>query len=480
MRTVLSFDLGASTGRAMLVTLDNGKIRLKEVHRFANNPVKLGDTLYWDFPRLMHEIYTGMQMAFHDTPYSSVAIDTWGVDFGMLDERGHLLENPVHYRDERTNSVMPIFLERLCKENLYQITGIQHMKINTVFQLASLRMMRPDLLYRAHVMLPIPNLIAYFLTGEKQSEYTIASTTELLDLRSGEWSDRIIGKLNLDRSLFPPIVQPGTIAGDLLPSICDDLSIPPVAVINTASHDTAAAVVAVPCVQEDFLFLSCGTWSLMGTELKAPVVTAESMTLNFTNEGGVNKTIRLLKNIMGLWIVQECLRHWLADNELSVTALMQEAEEAEPFQCIINPNDDRFLTPGNMPQRIRDYLKHTNQTVPITRGGLLRCVYESLALCYRNTAKHITRLTGKEYDTLYVVGGGCRNTLLMQMTADATGMTVMAGPSEATALGNALVQFIAVDEIRDVLAARRIVAASETITCYKPKDGKVWGTLEFT
>jgi rhamnulokinase len=473
-RTVLAFDLGASSGRAMLARLENGRLSLTEVHRFDNVPVLLNGTLYWDFPKLMQEIYLGLQKARAAGPYESVAIDTWGVDFGLLDKQGYLMENPVHYRDSRTEKAVPWVFGHISKEELYAITGIQHMPLNTVFQLAALKKDRPAMLENAAALLPMPNLIAYFLTGQKQAEYTMASTTELLPAGDNCWSREILDKLGIPSAIFPLIAEPGTPCGMLSDALLKELDIPPAWVLNTACHDTASAVAAVPSQEKDFLFLSSGTWSLMGTERDMPVVTEESRECNFTNEGGVNGTIRFLKNIMGLWIVQECRRHWVSKEPVSYGQLAGEAEAATPFTCFIDPDDPLFLPPGDMPERIRQYLVKTGQTVPETRGGLVRCIYESLAMTYRLTVQTISRLTGKEYKALYAVGGGTQASLLMQMAADAMNMPVMAGPSEATALGNAMVQLITLKAIRDVAHGRSIVAASVSPQAYLPRNTAAW------
>ena len=470
MATVLAFDLGASSGRAILVKSDNDGIRMTEVHRFQNSPVFLRDTLYWDFPHLMQEIQKGMQKAYREAGYESLAVDTWGVDFGLLDERGYLLENPVHYRDRRTAETMPKVFSYIPEETLYQITGIQRMPINTIFQLASLRMQRPELLFRADTLLLMPNLIMYFLTGEKQAEFTMASTTAMLDIKTGSWSEFILKELNLRTNLFPPIVQPGASAGTLDASLCARLSIPQVPVINAACHDTASAVASVPCAEGNFLFLSCGTWSLMGIESPKPIISQDSLRLNFTNEGGISGTTRFLKNIMGLWIVQECLRHWNKEGEVTFDQLMLEADEAQSFLCAIDPDDARFLVPGNMPQRIKAYLAETGQRIPQTRGGIIRCVLESLALKYRDTLREIQHVTGQKYDTLYVVGGGSQNSLFMQMTADAIDIPIVAGPAEASALGNAMIQLIALGELSDIADARKRLRSSITLNYYKPTN----------
>ena len=376
MTTVLAVDLGASSGRVILVKALNDEIKMTEVHGFENTPVFLKDTLYWDFPKIMLEIQAGLQKAYRIEPFEGIAIDTWGVDFGLLDERGYLLENPIHYRDERTSDIMPMVFSRISEKTLYKITGIQLMKINTIFQLASLRKQRPELLFRADTLLLMPNLITYFLTGTKQSEFTIASTTGLLDIQTGKWSDVLLKCLNISPLLFPPIVQPGTAAGTLTSSLREKLAILEVRVFITGCHDSASAIAAVPCETGNFLFLSCGTWSLMGVESSKPIVTDESMAMNFTNEGGVSGTTRFLKNIMGLWIVQECQRQWVLDEPITFEKLMQEAEDAKPHLCTIDPDDNRFLTKGNMPRRIREYLAETKQRIPETRGGIIRCVLE--------------------------------------------------------------------------------------------------------
>ncbi len=473
-RTVLAFDLGASSGRAMLAALEREHLSLTEVHRFDNIPVQVDGTLYWDYPRLIQEIRTGLQKARTMAPYESIAIDTWGVDFGLLDDQGNLMENPVHYRDPRTETAVPWVFEHISKEELYQITGIQHMPINTVFQLASLKKDRPDVLNRAATMLPMPNMLAYSLTGIRQAEYTMASTSELLHAGECRWSKEILDKLNIPDKIFPPLVTPGTPCGMLSSELCKELDIPPVMVYNTACHDTASAVAAVPAPEGDFLFLSSGTWSLMGTETKKPVVNAESRESNFTNEGGVNGTTRFLKNIMGLWILQECRRYWAQKETVSFGQLAKEAETAPAFACFIDPDDESFLPQGDMPERIKAYLTKTGQLIPETRGGLVRCVYESLALRYRETAQAISRLTSKTYPVLNAVGGGTQASLLMQMAANALNIPVLAGPVEATAMGNALTQFIALGAVENVAHGRRIVAASVSPERYEPKDAAAW------
>ena len=473
-RTVLAFDLGASSGRAMLAKLEDERITLTEVHRFDNVPVFLHGTLYWDFPKLMQEVYTGLQKAREAGLYESAAIDTWGVDFGLLDKQGYLMENPVHYRDVRTEAAVAWVFDRISKEKLYAITGIQHMALNTVFQLAALKKDRPAVLENAAALLPMPNLIAYFLTGQKQAEYTISSTSELLPAGKSCWSQEILDRLGIPPRIFPPLAAPGTLCGTLSEGLCKELDMPPVRILNTACHDTASAVAAVPAGEKDFLFLSSGTWSLMGTEADTPVVTEESRACNFTNEGGVNGTTRFLKNIMGLWIVQECRRHWAIREPVSFSQLAKEAESAPPFACFIDPDDPLFLAPGDMPERIREYLVKTGQPVPGSRGGLVRCIYESLAMTYRMTAQTIARLTGREYRMLYAVGGGTQASLLMQMASNAMNMPVMAGPSEATAIGNAMVQFIALHAIRDVAHGRSIVAASVSPQAYLPDNAAAW------
>lgn len=474
-KKLLAFDFGASSGRAMLGRFDGVKIDLEEVHRFSNDPVQVNGTLYWDVLRLFHEIKQGLIKAKSFGKIDSLAIDTWGVDFGLIDEQGHLLENPVHYRDIRTQGIMEEVFEKIPSETLYKRTGIQFLNFNTLFQLYYLKTRRPDLLARADKMLLMPDLFLYMLTGEKQAEYTIASTGQTIDAASADWAKDMFDTLDLPTNLLCPIVYPGKMTGRLSDAICDELGVDPIPTVAVTSHDTASAVVAVPADQEDFVYISSGTWSLMGIESEQPVINDQTFKFNFTNEGGYDKSIRFLKNIMGLWLIQESRRQWIREGaDVSYADLEREALACEPFKCFINPDEAILATPGNMPKRIRELCRQTGQPVPEKRGEVVRCIYESLALKYRVTKEQIETVTGKHYPDLHIVGGGTKDGLLSQFTANATNSRVIAGPIEATALGNMAVQLMAQGAIQSLAEARKVIAASFELMHYQPRDQADW------
>lgn len=474
-KRVLAFDFGASSGRAIIGSFDGNSIKLEEVHRFENTPVKLNGTLYWDFPRLFHEVKQGLIKANQKGGFDSLAIDTWGVDFGLIGEDGYLLEMPIHYRDSRTNGMPKEALKILDKERFYSLTGIQLMDINTVFQLLSLKLKRPQLLKNASTMLLMPDLFGYMLTGEKSAELSIASTTQLLDAKHYCWSEEIISSLGLPKNIFPDIKQPATILGKISDDICTELDIPKANVISVCGHDTQCAVVAAPTEDDDFIFISCGTWSLFGTETNTPVLSEASSRFNITNEVGYGRKTTFLKNIIGLWLIQESRRQFKRDgNEYSFAELEKAALEAEPFKCFIDPDSPEFVTVGNVPQRVRDYCERTGQHVPETVGEIMRCIYESLALKYRLAFDEIKECTGKCYKKIHLVGGGTKDGLLCQMTANSCNCDVAAGPIEATAYGNIALQLIASDEIKDIKTARKIIANSDKIKHYSPENTNDW------
>ena len=383
-KRVLAFDFGASSGRAILATYTDGKIAMQEIHRFSNDPVNLCGTLYWDVQRLFFEIKQGITKAVHQGGFDAIGIDTWGVDFGLLDAHGQLVANPVHYRDERTVGMMEKAYEKVPQQELYDRTGIQLMRLNTVFQLVSLVENRPDLLERTETMLLMPDLLAYFLTGAKYAEYSEVSTTQMLDPKTGDWAYDLLERLGIPTRILPKIIDPGTPYGSLRADICEELGCPQVPVIAVCTHDTGSAVAAVPSQKDDFIYISCGTWSLFGTELKAPIINETSRRFNLTNEGGYGRTARMLKNIMGLWLIQESRRQWIREGfDVSYADLEREALEIEPFRCFIDPDDPSFEMPGNQPRRVQEYCRRTGQTVPQTRGEIMRCIYESLAMKYR-------------------------------------------------------------------------------------------------
>lgn len=475
LKRVLAFDFGASSGRAIIGTFDGETIKLEEIHRFENTPVKMNGTLYWDLPRLFHEVKQGLIKAAESGGFDSVAVDTWGVDFGLIGKDGHLLELPVHYRDERTNGMLDEAFRHIDKGQFYKITGNQFMEINTAFQLLSLKRKRPDFLRNAHTLLLMPDLFNYLLTGEKRAELSIASTTQLLNAVNKQWSETVLKSLTLPKTILPPICQPGTEVGFLTDELCSELDIPKAKVISVCGHDTQSAAAATPTQDEDFIFISCGTWSLFGTETDEPVIDENSSALNITNEIGYGGKVTFLKNIIGLWLIQESRRHYRRDgNEFSFADLERFALETEPFKCFIDPDAPEFVPVGNIPKRVYEYCEKTNQPLPSSVGEIMRCIYESLALKYRQTFDEIKKCTGKEYSKIYLMGGGTKDGMLCQMTANACGCEVYAGPIEATAYGNIAVQLIASGDIPDIKTARQIVADSDNIKVFTPCDCDKW------
>lgn len=468
-KNLLAFDFGASSGRAVLGRFDGEKLTLEELHRFSNDPVKLGDTLYWDVLRLFHEIKQSLLKAKAVCVPDSIGIDTWGVDFGLLDAEDRLLENPVHYRDARTAGIFDTAFGKIPKDELYRITGNQLMEINTAFQLLSLREARPALLERAKTLLFMPDLFTFMLTGEKRAEYSIASTSQLLDAKTRTWSPRILESFGIPATLFPAIVPTATPIGCLRADLCEELGIPASRVIAVAGHDTQCAQASVPAAEKDFLFLSCGTWSLLGTELDAPLVNAQTAACNITNEGGYGGKTSFLKNIIGLWLIQETRRQWQKEGEnLSFAEMEKLALLAPAFQCFIDPDDAVFVPAGNIPKRIQEYCRKTAQKVPETKGEILRCIYDSLAMKYRYAIAQIEQCTEKQYNTLHIVGGGVKDTLLCRLSADVCGKTVVAGPVEATVFGNLVLQLLASGELYSLAEARELVRRSDKVITFTP------------
>ncbi|REE78949.1 rhamnulokinase [Paenibacillus taihuensis] len=476
MPSILAYDLGASSGRALLGRLNHGKIEVEEIHRFNNDPVGIGDRLQWDILRLFHEIKQGLLKAKHagETP-ASLAIDSWAVDFGLIGRSGELLGNPYHYRDHHTDGVMERTMERLTAGKIFGRTGIQFLPFNTIYQLAALKESDSPFLQGAEHLLMIPDLLRYFLTGEMHNEFTNATTTQLYNPLEGRWDTELLAAIGISPSLFGEVVQPGTRVGSLRSVLREELGISSVPVLATAEHDTGAAVAAVPALERDFAYLSCGTWSLMGTEVDRPVINELAQELNFTNEGGVYGTYRLLKNIMGLWILQECRRYWeLAGQSYSFPELVSMAEKAEAFKSFIDPDDSMFIHPGDMPSRVRQFCAASEQPVPESPGEIVRCILESLALKYRYVFELTERLSGKSFSGLHMVGGGIQNVLLCQWSANAIGKPVWAGPVEGSALGNLVVQWIAQGELADIWEARQVIRDSFPVTVYDPQDQSQW------
>jgi rhamnulokinase len=474
---MLAFDFGASSGRAILGTLENNKLTLEEIHRFSNDPVEIRGSLYWDTIRLFHEIKQGILKCANQghKDIDSIAIDTWGVDFGLLDENGDLIGNPYHYRDTRTVGMMEEVFKIIPADKLYSITGIQFMELNTIFQLYALRQKDSYILKNAKTLLLTPDLFNYFLTGVKLTEYSIASSSQLLDAEKRDWSKEILEKLGLPEQIFTNIVSSGTIVGTLSEEIAKELGVGRVKVIATAGHDTQCAIASVPSEENNFVYISCGTWSLMGVENDKPIINEKSDELAFTNEGGVENKITFLKNIMGLWLVQESKRQWDREGDsVSFAELEKLAEAAQPFKAFIDPDDKTFITPGNMPNKIRDYCKRTGQNIPETKGDIVRCIAQSLAMKYRWTVESLEEILGKKLSTIHMLGGGIKDKMLCQFTANATLRKVIAGPVEATSIGNIMIQAKALEQVKSLKEIRKIVKDSFTTNVYEPEDNKAW------
>ena len=480
----LALDLGAESGRGLVGRFDGERIELEEVHRFPNGPVRMVDTLYWDLPRLFDEIKVALRKASAAHPgLDGVGVDTWGVDFGLIGRGGTLLGNPVHYRDARTEGMIEEALRRVPRERIYEITGLQFLPFNTVYQLLALKQSDSPLLEVAETLLMMPDLLGWLLTGRRAGERTIASTSQLLDPRLGTWSDALCEGLELPRAILPELIEPGTELGPLLGSVAEEVGSARLSVLAPATHDTASAVVAVPAAGSgsnsagapDWCYISSGTWSLLGAEVPAPIINAETLRHNFTNEGGVAGTTRLLKNIMGLWLVQESRRTWArAGRDLSYDELLPRAEAARPFAALVDPDHPSFLSPGDMPARLAAFCTRTGQAPPGDEGAFVRCALESLALKYRWAVERLEAILGTTIRTIHVVGGGSKNALLCQFTADACGRPVVAGPVEATAVGNVLMQATARGRIATLADARAVVARSFPVRTYEPRDASAW------
>jgi rhamnulokinase len=474
----LALDLGAESGRAMLGTSDGAHLELEEVHRFANGPVRLPDGLHWDVLHLWEEIKTGIRLAARRCPddgLASIAVDTWGVDFALLDRQGVLLGNPYHYRDRRTEGTQAELFRRVPREQVFAATGIQFMPINTLNQLLAMVTAGSPILEAADTFLTMPDLFNYWLCGAVVCEQTNATTTQCYDPNRQDWAREILETVGIPARIFPKIVPPGTVLGTLRPELAEELGIRPVPVVAPACHDTGSAVAAIPARDSHFAWISSGTWSIMGVEAPKPVINEETLACNMTNEGGVAGTWRLSKNIIGLWLVQECRRTWAhAGEELSYDEITRLAGEARPFLAAIDLDAEEFLAPGDMPARIREACRQSGQAVPETKGEIVRVALESLAFKYRWLLGRLERLLGYRLDPIHVIGGGSRNALLNQFTADATHRTVVAGPVEATALGNILMQGVALGHLGSLTEGRELVRRSVTPQVFEPRSPAAW------
>ena len=469
----LACDLGATSGRLMLGTLAGGRLSLEEIHRFPNELVKVGPSLRWDMAALFQELKTGLKKtAARQLPLAGISTDSWGVDYLLYDAQDRLLEPAFAYRDPRTEAGVVRARSRVSWETIYAETGIQFMALNTLYQLAA---ETPQRLAQAKKLLLIGDAFNYYCSGVAAHEESLASTSQLYNPRNRSWSPALLGALELPPALFPPAVSSGTKLGRLKPELAAETGLDRIEVIATCSHDTGAAVAAVPARGENWAYLSSGTWSLIGVELPAPVITAQSRDLNFTNEVGYGSTIRFLKNIIGMWIVEECRRDWARSaGDLAYTQLLQQAADAPAFVSLINPNDPRFFAPDDMPAKIAAFCRETGQPVPTSPGATVRAVLESLALLYARMTRQIEQLTGRPIERLHIVGGGSRNALLNQFAANALQVPVLAGPAECTALGNVLVQALALGHLPSLAASREVVRNSFEVTTFHPQAAAEW------
>ncbi|WP_438349275.1 rhamnulokinase [Paenibacillus sp. FA6] len=479
---VLAFDLGASSGRALIgekVADEDGgkdKLRITEVHRFPNHAIQIGNHLHWDTPLLLQEMKNGIRKAFQAgfNP-ESCAIDTWGVDFGLLDRNGELLGIPYHYRDRQTEGLVEEVSALIGPQRLFRESGLQFMPFNTLYQLYAMKKVGSPKLDVAETLLLTPDLLNYFLTGCKACEFTMATTTQLYDPGAAAWNTSLMEELGLPASIFLEPVQPGTVIGELTDALCAELGVPKMKVIAVASHDTESAAVAVPASTSSYAYLVSGTWSLLGTVMKAPLLDPAVMEYQFSNEGGAGGTYHLLKNIMGLWIIQECKRKWEQRGLIfSFGDLVKLAEESAPFHCLIDPDDLRFMNPDDMPEAIRSFCRETGQPHPLSEGEIVRCILESLALRYRGVLEQAEQLTKSHFEVLHMVGGGIQNELLCRFTANAIGRPVWAGPVEASAIGNMLVQLETGGHISDLQDGLELVKASFPLQTYVPENQQEW------
>lgn len=478
----MAFDLGASGGRAVVGAFQDGKLKLKEVYRFPNEPVKVHHSIYWDVLRLFLEIKKGLALFAKNYGKSlhGIGIDTWGVDFGLFDKAGHLLENPHHYRDKRTEGIEEEIAAIIDPYQVYQTTGMTPVPISTLCQLYSLVKEHSPILKMADSLLMMPGIFNYFLTGEKAEEYTIITPSCLYDINKNAFAARFLDKLRIPLEIMPRVVEPGTVVGNLLSEISEEVGLCSVPVIAPVCHDTASASVAVPVVENDnWAFISSGTWSVVGIEVSLPITNRESFRFNLVNEGTAGRKFIAVSNITGLWILQECKRKWERKGErLDWPEIVRLAEAAEPFTAFIDPDDKAFVNPPDMPRAIIEYCKNTGQRVPKDKGEIVRVALESLSLKYRETLRKIEKLKGENIEVIHIVGGGTQNKLLNQLTADATGKIVLAGPVEAATIGNIVMQAIGTGYLRSIEEAREIINSSFKIEIYYPKDRCIWDNIQ--
>ncbi|HEY2980471.1 MAG TPA: rhamnulokinase family protein [Anaerolineales bacterium] len=472
----LAIDIGAESGRAIIGSLQDRQLTLTETYRFTNGPVQLSDGLHWDVLRIWSDIKEGIGRSTRiENRLDGIGLDTWAVDFALLDEKGGLLGDPFHYRDSRTDGRMEEAFKSMSRAEIFANSGVQFMQLNTLYQLIALRENNPSMLDAAKTFVTIPDLFNYWLCGEITNEFTNATTTQCFDPRKRDWSTAILDAFKIPRHLFRPVTEPGTRVGRLLADIAEEIHADAIPVIVPACHDTGSAVVAVPASAADFVWISSGTWSIMGVETELPVINEKALEYNFTNEGGACGTWRFSKNIMGLWLIQECRREWMRHGEVvSYDTLIQMASDSEPFLSVIDPDFAEFLHSGDMPARIQKFCADTNQPVPQSKGQIVRIVLEGIALKYRWVLEKLEELTRKHFGTIHIIGGGTQNRLLNQFAANATRRMVITGPVEATAIGNILMQAIGLKQLRSLAEAREVVRASFEGEIIEPDRSAGW------
>ena len=472
----LAFDLGASSGRAMLGTIANQRLQLTEIHRFENRMVEIDNHFYWNIFSIFDELKTGLKKCLRDfgVQPDSIAIDTWGVDFAFVDKDGMIASLPFAYRDHRTDHAMEDFFKIIPKEELYLMTGIQLMQFNSLFQLFVNHQTSSSQYLAGKDLLFMPDALSYLFCGVKKNEFSIASTSQMLKPGHLSYEEKLFQAMGVDQSIMQEIVLPGTLLGPIKPEVQRETGSKEIPVIAVASHDTASAIVSVPATGKNWAYISSGTWSLMGVESDRPLISKEILDLNFTNEGGAEGTTRFLKNIMGMWLLQECRRIWSRDVNYSWSEMVDLSTLAQPFKCLIDPDDSSFLNPADMPVAITEYCIKTGQMPPVTHGEFIRCIFESLAMKYSMTLDSIRSIFSHPIHQVHIIGGGANNELLCQYSANALGIPVVAGPTEATAIGNIMIQAKALKQVSSMEEIRTMVANSFETKTFLPHEPEVW------
>jgi rhamnulokinase len=473
----LALDLGAESGRAIIGQIAGGRLTLSDAHRFPNVHVRLPDGWHWDTLRLWTDIKEGIRQAARQVEGNlvSVGVDTWGVDFGLLDQNDSLIGDPFQYRDGRTDGMLEEAFRRVPREEIFERTGIQFLTLNSLYQLLSMVVNRSPALDIAGTFLPMPDLFNFWLTGRKVSEFSIATTTQCYDTRQGDWARSMLERMGIPAHMFPEVVPSGTVLGQLLPHVAEEVGVDDLTVVAPPCHDTGSAVAGVPAEGADFAWVSSGTWSILGAELPEPVINAQSLAYNLTNEGGFGDTARLCRNVMGLWLIQQCRSTWARQGEaLSYSELTTMASQSQSFQCVVDPDWHEFLKPGDMPARIRAYCERTGQPVPQRKGDIVRCALEGIALKYRWVLERVEEVLGHRLEPIHILGGGTQNQLLSQFAADAIGRQVVAGPIEATASGNIIVQAIATGHLGSLAEGREVIRNSFPLFTFEPGDRAGW------